>query len=304
LQQCPSRRAFLGALSLLLLPASARSGGQAQANLRLLTHDSGEATRRILEAFKHHFPGAIAGSDPEALTNAPGGVLVTIGPASLKAALAANLGRPLVSLFTSHETYTRLVDQAPKGRSRPLITGIFAEASPADQMRLIRQLYGQPVLVGALLSPGTAHLEPEITSAARAADLDVLIQMVGPEDTAARSLARLSGIRVLLAIPDQALYTSETLRAVLETGYRHNVATVGFSPALVSAGAIAAAYASIDDVVLHFRLWIDALAAGRVPKAQYPVYWRVIVNDRVATSLNVPIADSVRALGHLPDAPN
>lgn len=276
----------------------------AQADLRLLTHDNGEATRQILEAFKRHLPGARTGSDIEALASAPGGIFVAIGPASLKAALAADLARPLVSLFTSNEAYTRLLGQTPKGRSRPLTTGIFAEASPADQMRLIRQLYLQPVLVGVLLSPGTAHLEADITSAARSADLDVLVQMVGPEDTAARTLSRLAGIRVLLAIPDQALYTSETLRAVLETGYRHNVATIGFSPGLVSAGALAAAYASIDDVVRHFRHWIEPLAAGRVPKAQYPLYWRVSINDRVATSLNVPIAASVRALGHLPDTPN
>lgn len=295
------RRVFLRALTLLALPARVQSATIAQPDLRVLAHNTGEATQQIVAVLKREFPGAQVGSDIEGLAQRPGGIFVAIGPAALRTALAANLNRPLVSLFVSNDTYMRLLDQFPAGRSFAMTTAIFAEAAPVDQLRLVRHLYGQPVLVGALLSSNTAHLEPELTLAARAAGLEVKIQMVSRDETAARAISRLADAKVLLAIPDQALYTSDSIRAVLETGYRRNLAMVGFSQALVSAGALASAYASIDDIVLHLRQWVQPLAAGHIPKPQYPMYWRVAINDRVAASLDVPIDPSVRTLGNRPE---
>lgn len=297
----PRRRALLRALALLALPGKTLGAAATPPDLRILTRDNSEATQQALAVLRRHFPQARSSSNIDALAARPSGVFVAIGPAALQVALAANLPRPLVCLFTSNEAYTRLVSQFAHGRGLALTTAIFAEAAPTDQMSLIRHLYGRQVLVGVLLSPGSTHLESELTSAAREADVELKVQMVGPDETAPRALSRLSGIKVLLAIPDRALYTSETLRAILETGYRRNFATVGFSPSVVSAGALAAAYASIDDVVVQLRQWVQPLAAGHVPKPQYPLYWRVAINDRVASSLNVPIDPTVRTLGNRPE---
>lgn len=295
-----SRRAFLRGLTLLAL----RPGFSAAASpldLRVLIQDRTDATREILTVLTRNFPDARVGSDIRDLSAQPGGVFVAIGPAALHTALGASLLRPLVSLFTSNEAFTRLIAQAPRSRPRAPITAIFAEASPADQLNLARHLYGKQLLVGVLLSPGTAHLEPDLVSAAHVSGLEISIHMVGANETSPRALARLSGIGALVAIPDRALYTSDTLRAILETGYRRNFGTIGFSPALVSAGALAAAYASIEDIVAHLRHWAEPLAAGRVPKPQYPIFWRVAINDRVANSLNVPIDPAVRTLGNRPE---
>jgi hypothetical protein len=41
---------------------------------------------------------------------------------------------------------------------------------------------------------------------------------------------------------------------------------------------------------------IEQLAGGQVPSAQYPIYWRVAVNENVARSMNIPLDDGVRSL--------
>ncbi len=294
------RRAFLRGLTLLALrPAFAVAASPL--DLRVLIKDSTDATREILTVLTHHFTGARVGSDIRELSAQPGGVFLAIGPAALQAALGASLLRPIVSLFTSNEAFTRIANQVPKSKTRSLTTAIFAEAAPADQLSLIRRIYDRQIVVGVLLSPGTAHLEPDLASSAHGAGVDLNIHMVGANETSPRALSRLSGIGALLAIPDRALYTSDTLRAILETGYRRNFGTIGFSPALVSAGVLAAAYASIEDIVLHLRHWAEPLTAGRVPKPQYPMFWRVAINDHVARSLNVPIDPAVRTLGNRPE---
>ena len=74
-----------------------------------------------------------------------------------------------------------------------------------------------------------------------------------------------------------------------------------FERAMVSAGTLGAAYASIEDVVAQLGDIVDALMAGRTVDAQYPQYWRVAINESVARSLDVIVDASARGLGNFHD---
>lgn len=295
-----TRRKSLQALVLAATEGFASVLVAANAELRVITSGENEATRQILEVMARRLRGFVSDSDARALAQRRGpAVYVSLGPAALQAGLGVSLGGPLLSLFTSNEVYTRLVTVS--GSSLRQQTGaIFAEASPQSQMELIRAIYTRKVDVAVLLSESTANQEASIRRAARANDLDIDVQFVSQGESAVRALTRVRSATVLLTVPDRDLYTAESLRDILESTYRRGQAVIGFTPSLVTAGTLAAAYASIDDTVAHAAELVTAMTGGQPLEPRYPLYWRVAINDTVARSLNLVVADRVRGLGNPP----
>jgi ABC-type uncharacterized transport system substrate-binding protein len=293
-----TRRDVLRALAGLALAPAAWPAGAA-AELRIATGVTNEATSEIVAALTRRFPTAQAAEDVRTLVARSGpGLYLAVGPAALQAALAADVPGTLVSSFVSSEAFRRLRSAVPaRGRT---LTGVYAEASPAAQMQLIRHLYRRRVMVGVLLSASTRHLQPAIERAADGADLAVSFVEVHPGESPVRSLAALTSASVLLAVPDPDLYNAEVARAILESTYRRRQGVIGFSKSMVGAGTLAAAYATLDDVVAQLDEMIDALLAGQVLEPQYPAYWRVAINESVARSLDIVVDAGTRTLGNLP----
>ena len=297
----PARRAVLRALAGLAALAACERVRAGSMELRILTSASNDASTQIVSALTRRFPGAQASSDVRGLSARAGpGIYLAIGPAALQTALASELAGPLVSAFVSSETYLRLTSGTPPQHGRPL-TGVFAEAAPAAQMQLIRRLYRRKVIVGVLLSPATRHVKALIERAAAEADLTAACVVVESGTSPVRALAALTSASVLLAVPDPDLYNAEVARAILESTYRRRQGVIGFSKAMVSAGTLGAAYASIDDIVAQLGDIVDTLMAGHSVEAQYPLYWRVAINETVARSLDVVVDASARGLGNFPE---
>lgn len=262
--------------------------------------------RQILQALKQRYPSLVADADPAVYDSRRGSAVhVSIGPAALRRALSADLKGPLISVFTSSQTYRQLMAQPP-GSERSGVTAIYADAAPHDQLQLIAALFERRVTVGVLLSDASAYLERPLRQAAGQIGVDLLIERLHPladevRADVVRSLTRLTGAQVLLAVPDGTLYTPETLRAVLESTYRRGLPVVGFSSATVAAGTLATAYPSVNDVATDLIELLDSLggnAQAALPEPRYPRYWRVTVNENVARSLGINFSDRVLALGN------
>ena len=267
--------------------------------LRVITSDTSDATRQILDALQRQLASLQVGDVRAFLQRRGPAVYLALGPAALQAALDADLGEPLLSLFVSNDAYTRVLAAVAK-RPRAPVSAIYAEASPHNQMALVRALYARRVGVGVLLTSNTSRQEAALRRAARSADLDLDLQYVEPGENIIRALARLRSAGVLLAVPDRDIYTADNLRNILESTYRRNQAMIGFSASLVNAGTLAAAYPTIHDTIAQVGDVIAVMAAGRIPEPQYPVYWRVAINDSVARSLNIVVSDAARTLGNFP----
>ena len=295
-----SRRRSLLTLLLLggLVPPRASRAGEPY-DLRVIVGDDNEAQRQILQALRRRYPSMVADGDAGKLGRAGRPVVyLAVGPAALRTALSAALDGPLISLFTSRQTYVRLLDE--RGLAQRRVTAIYAEPSPAQQMQLIALLYKRSVNVGTLLSGQTAYMTPLLQQAAREHKLDLALKTVAPDETLSRALTDLASSNVLLISPDSSLYTAENLRQLLESTYRRAQPVIGFSAALVGAGTLASAYSTVDDTISQLDSMLEPAAAGRLPEAQYPRYWRVAVNENVARSLNVIVDDTVRNLGNRP----
>lgn len=267
--------------------------------MRIVVADDSDATKRIIESLQKRLPGASVLNETSALSKRRGLSYIAVGPVALRYLLTKEVEGPIISAFTSSQAYRSILDAAPKHIGG--LTAIYAEPSPADQMRLIAAIYKHRVNVAVLLSERTAYLAPMLRSAAAVASLDLMIEHVGNEENLNHALNQISRASAILAIPDTGIYSPESIRNVLITSYRHNQAVVGFSAGLVKAGALATCYSSIDDIVAQIVEIFDELAAtGRLPVPQYPKYFSTVINESVARSLDLIVDDEVKKLARKP----
>lgn len=271
--------------------------------VRILVAADDDATRAVVRSLLVRFPAAKSSSALETLSGRHGpAVYITVGATAFQNFIDAGVAAPVVATFLSNDAYTRIKAKLQGDRRLDNVTAIFAEAAPASQLQLVRALYGRRVTVGVLLGAGTAHVRPMFEAAAKAADLELEARIVAPKDNILRTFASMREVRALVTVPDRDLYTPESARYLLESAYRRNVGVIGFSTDLVRAGALATAFSSVDDITAQLPGVVEAAAAGHVPQASYPVFWRVDINDRIAQSLSLVLDDRLKTFGNIPGA--
>lgn len=283
----------LGGLSVLdLQAATARE-------IRIVSPPDAGTQKHIIQALKSHYPGLLFDADPTSLdlrhSTSP---VVALGPAALRRTLELDFRAPLISALSSSQAYRRLL--AASSRDPSACTALFAEASPAAQMQLIAAIFERKVTVGALLSDASSYLEKPLRQAAIQAGLELQLARTESGQDPVRVINALGGIHVLLAVPDNTLYTPDTLRSVLESTYRRGLPVIGFSAATVTAGTLASAWSDPEDIAADLIELLDSLGTNALPEARYPRYWRVTINENVARSLGLSITDKVRAMGTRP----
>jgi ABC-type uncharacterized transport system substrate-binding protein len=272
-------------------------------DVQIAVADDSETTKHVLEGLRKQFPASqvFTGSSSQ-VSKTKKTVYIAVGPSALRSLLAHDLDGAIISVFTSSQAYRTILESVSESR-RISVTAIYAESSPADQLQLISLLYKRRVGVAVLVSEKNAYLLPALQQGAARANLELIAEPVSSEDNLNRVLDRVARAPVLLAVPDNAIYNAENIRTILVTTYRRNQAVVGFSSALVRAGALASTYSSIGDVIAQVdELIADFAASGRLPEPQFPKYFSVVVNDNVSRSLNLVVDDSVRTLSRTPGA--
>ena len=248
--------------------------------------DDSEVTRRIVDDLYKRLMPTFAQFRTE-LAQKRRMLVVTVGPAALHELAKHPCECAVISAFTSSQVFRSVVASMPSARAASL-TAVFAEPAPADQLRLIALLYARPVRISAILGRDTAFLKPALQG-------QVEVQDFTPGDDINRILSRIAQNEVLLALPDIAVYNSESIRNILLSTYRHKQAVIGFSADMVKAGALASTYSEIEDINAQVaEMAASYVASGVLPPPQFPRYFRTIVNEGVARSLDVHVSDEVR----------
>lgn len=286
---------------LVSFPAASAPQRSEKANgaLQIVVEDGAEVTRHIVRELKGAFPDAIV-AQAASITKTSPAVYLTVGPTALRALLRRPVSGAVIALFTASHLYNEIVAGTPDARHLT-VTGIYADPSPAEQLRLTAAIFKKRVAVAVLITERTAHLLPTLNAAAVRADTDLLIERVATADEIDRALNRASSAPVLLALPDSTIYNSQAVRHLLLSTYRRNQAVVGFSESFVTAGALASTYSTVEDIIVQVReMLVEYATSGRLSNPQFPKYFRVATNDHVARSLNLLIDDKVRQLARKP----
>jgi hypothetical protein len=283
------RRLIRGLPALVLVLAQAAPVRQDHVDgyrFQIVTADDSELTRRIADDLGRRLVPVFAGFRTE-LAQRRRMLYVAIGPAALREVAARRCDCVAIAAFTSSQVFRAIVAKLPPARAGA-ISAVYAEPAPADQLRLAALLYRRsPLHVAALLGPDTAFLKPALDG------VDVLD--AGPGDDINRLLNRIDQADVLLALPDSAIYNTENFRNILLSTYRRKQGVIGFSSDMVKAGALATTYSDIEDIDAQVaEIAASYVAGGELAAPQFPHYFRTAVNEGVARSLEVNVADAVR----------
>lgn len=284
-----SVRSILAAFA-LALAAGAQAAPRDEAvsgyRFQIVTADDGAVTRRIVDDLYKRLAPTFAVFRTE-LAQRRRMLVVTVGPAALHEIVKRDCDCAVISAFTSSQVYRSVLAGVPPARAAAM-TAVYAEPAPADQLRLVSLLYGRPVRVSAILGRDTGFLKPVLEGQAE-------VQDFAPGDDLNRILSRIAQTEVLLALPDSEVYNTESIRNILLSTYRHKQAVIGFSADMVKAGALATTYSEVEDVNAQVAEMAAAyVATGALPPPQFPRYFRTVVNEGVARSLDVRISSDVR----------
>jgi hypothetical protein len=281
-------RSLFAALAVALaMPAGAHADdGVKGYRFQIVTADDSAVTRRIVDDLYKRLAPTFAVFRTE-LAQRRRMLIVTVGPAALHDVARRDCDCAVIAAFTSSQVFRKVAGELPLGRAAAM-TAVYAEPAPADQLRLVSLLYGRPVRIAAILGRDTGFLKPVL-------DGPVEVQDFAPGDDINRALSRIAQTEVLLALPDSEVYNTENIRNILLSTYRHKQALVGFSADMVKAGALATTYSEVEDINAQVaELAASYVASGVLAPPQFPHYFRTVVNEGVARSLDVRVSDAVR----------
>jgi hypothetical protein len=289
-------RRLLACAGLLAASLSHSAGAQEVEGFRfqIITGDDSSVTRRITDDLYKRLVPVFGGFRTE-LAQKRRMVYITIGPVALRNVISRKCDCVVIAAFTSSQVWRSVTAELPVPRLMSM-TAIYAEPAPADQLRLISLLYKRPVRVAAIVSHETGFLKPVLDAAAT-----VEVEDYSDGDDINFALNRVGQAQVLLAMPDRTVYSAENFRNILLSTYRHNQAVIGFSADMVRAGALASTYSNIEHINAHVAdLAHDFVHTGELAPPQFPRYFRTVINEGLARSLQVSVTEEAKKFGREP----
>lgn len=198
---------------------------------------------------------------------------------------------PLLAILVPRLAFERMADPA-RVRSGSL-SAVFLDQPPARQLDLIRLARPDTRNVGILVSAESKGHGVALEKAARENGMQLVTSHVGPGGLFPALQSLLADADVLLALPDPAVFNSQTAANILTAAYRRQVPLVGFSPAYVKAGALLALYSTPAQVGARgAEVLRQALAGKSLPPPQWPREFAVSVNQDVARSLGLALDEA------------
>lgn len=259
----------------------------------LVTGEHGGAHQETLDALRGALaaelpPGDLAIQDAAQLDAAVLGgarIIVTIGAQAARAVGPRPGKQAVLNTLLTRETWESLQESRPEQRA----SAIFLDQPVRRQIALVSVALPELPSLVMLASPASEGLSRRLASAARERQLRVNVELVGSGEEIFPALERLlAEPAVLLALPDNTVFNSYTLRNVLLTSYRRRSPLIGFSPAYVRAGALLALYSTPAQIAGQAAEAVRGILAGSgLPPPQAPREFEVAANQNVARSLGI-----------------
>ncbi|HET7135077.1 MAG TPA: ABC transporter substrate binding protein [Casimicrobiaceae bacterium] len=200
---------------------------------------------------------------------------------------------PILALLAPRDRFGELAKSANAERDGR-ISAIFIEQPLVRQLDLVSLALPARTRVGVVLGPTSAGLARDLEDAARAAGLELRRAQANDAAGVYPALQQvLMQSDVLLALPDAVAINAATIRSVLLASHRAAVPVVGFSQALVDAGALLAVYSTPQQYARQAaEIALDVVARNApLPSPQYPRYFTVGVNFVTAQAIGLALDD-------------
>ena len=230
-------------------------------------------------------------AQPRGDVESPTAVLA-VGTHALQAALQRYPDLPIFALLVPGQTIDALLGRAPHPDND--FGALYLDQPISRQARMARALFPSLVRFGSIRSrsesppPDNQRDEPDQT---------IELEYVAPQEPPLRAITRLiPRVDAILAVSDLRLYNARTMHGILLASYRANVPIIGYSRAMVRAGALASAWLSPRQHGAEAGRRIGPYLTGERtgwPGKSYSNQFRIAVNTRVARSLGLEPAVEV-----------
>jgi ABC-type uncharacterized transport system substrate-binding protein len=219
-------------------------------------------------------------------------LIVTVGVEAARQVAQTNPPAPILHTLLPRAAALDILRSGRNGKPTPQRdSAIFLDQPIGRQLDLIRLALPRHKRVAMVLGPTTQSLSGEIRAGARERGLSLGVATLTKREELLPILEDLIDDNdVLLSIADPMVYHSETVHHVLLTTYRYKVPVIGFSRSYVDAGALLAVYstpAHIGHQVAQLIATLPATGSATLPAPQYPRFFQVAINQRVANSLDL-----------------
>jgi hypothetical protein len=229
-------------------------------------------------------------------------VIVTVGA---QAAIETTALQPKVAVLHTlipRHTYNEITRTAAPAARRGATSAVYLDQPLARQLELIRQALPMHRRLAAVLGPTSLDQLNELRTQAKNKGFELDIEKITEAEQLQPALRRLlEEHEVLLSLADSLVFNSSTIHHLLLTSYRYRVPVVGLSRSYVEAGALLAVYSTPEQIGRQAAEIVLGLsgAAPTLPAPQYPKYFSVAINRRVAASLELRLPDETEIERHL-----
>ena len=285
-----NKHRLLGLLLWLLLPIQAVAGttvwflyDKDNSHHQQYVDESEQLLRKALPdvSVKHR---VISQDSEAAITTGMGDLLITVG--STAARRGAEYKMATVSTLLTRRSFDSL-----SSLYRSPHSAIFLEQPIARQLQLIKIALPSRHKLTVLLGSESQALSKELSQQSKHLGMELRLINVDEDKAIDKLFGReLLSEDTLLLIPDPQVVNRRTVKPLVLGSYRHGIPLVGYSHALVKAGALMAVYSSLP--VLEQQL-LEAtkyyVARGKLAAPRHAAGFEVSVNYQLARALKLDL---------------
>jgi ABC-type uncharacterized transport system substrate-binding protein len=215
-------------------------------------------------------------------------LVVTVGSEALRKTLGRGDSPPIIATLLPRKSYENILAEFRRpGR----VTAIYLDQPPARQAAFINHLLPGLKRAGMLVSSETKNAASQYRQAFSSVGLTLDSEDADTENALLPALNALLGrVNFLIAIPDSTIYHRNNVKPILITAFRYQRPVIGYSPAFVNAGALAALHSTPAQIARQTAEMITTHGTN-LPPPSAPSQFAIAINNNVAQSLGLNIPD-------------
>ncbi len=230
--------------------------------------------------------------DPAAVDDWPvadAAVVVAVGMRALRRVIEGPGRFPVFAVLVPHASYHRLIDGLDSGQRRRLSV-LYLDQPPQRQLKLAAALDHGLHSVGILLHEETFVDVEALDATARRIGLRLEpVRVAGSKEVVQRLKRVKRSIDLLITVFDPQITTAQTVKRILYFSYHRRLPVIGYSSAMVRAGALAAVYSEAWQIGLQAaETLVEAFDHQplQFPDEQFPRYFQASCNAAVWAYFN------------------
>jgi ABC-type uncharacterized transport system substrate-binding protein len=229
----------------------------------------------------------VQGTDKIQSTDLATNLIVTVGSAAASSLVGKTTQPMLLTMLTSN-LYQEILTRRPIPSQ---LSALYVDQPWSRHVELLFAALPQTHRIGLLYSSEFSKNLAELHKLALRHDAKLVPQQISSSAQLFDALEMtLEHSDVVLAVPDSEIYTSNNIRNILMTSYRHNIPLIGISKGYVNAGALCAVFTSPEDLALQAAKISQSFVLNkRLPAAQFPSEYEVATNPEVARTLGIKL---------------